>query len=167
MDKLQVVDSCPAYSARGYFFRQRLVDALDEGWWFEWMCSLSADNIAWRCPWLNFPAMSYSMSRQTGIRLIGLDHCVFYFPFRIRRQFGHDQTCPPEGMKYPATFPVGGTQLIRQAAAWRTRELLVPAPTFNYTLSDECWDWLNEEAQIGPSLVSEASTSSGRGRRDI
>ena len=35
MDKLQVVDSCPAYSALGYFFRQRLVDALDEGWWFD------------------------------------------------------------------------------------------------------------------------------------
>ena len=83
MDKLQVVDSCPAYSARGYFFRQRLVNALDEGWWFDWMCRLSADRIAWRCPWLNLPAMSYSMSRQTGIQLIGLTHCVFYFPFRF------------------------------------------------------------------------------------
>ncbi|GMP95954.1 hypothetical protein CsSME_00044807 [Camellia sinensis var. sinensis] len=57
IDKLQVVDSCLAYSARGYFFRQRLVDALDEGWGFEWMCNLSADRIAWRCPWLNLPAM--------------------------------------------------------------------------------------------------------------
>ena len=81
MDKLQVVDSCPAYSARGYFFRQRLVDAFDEGWWFDWMCSLSTDRIAWRCPWLNLLAMSYSMSRQTGIQLIGLTHWVFYFPF--------------------------------------------------------------------------------------
>ncbi|GMP98804.1 hypothetical protein CsSME_00046546 [Camellia sinensis var. sinensis] len=62
MDKLQVVDSCPAYSARGYFFRQRLVNALDEGWWFDWMYSLSADRIAWRYPWLNLPAMGYSMS---------------------------------------------------------------------------------------------------------
>ena len=48
MDKLQVVDSCPAYLARGYFFRQCLVDAFDEGWWFDWMCNLSADRIAWR-----------------------------------------------------------------------------------------------------------------------
>lgn len=167
MDKLQVVDSCPAYSARGYFFRQRLVDALDEGWWFEWMCNLSTNHIAWRCPWLNLPAMSYSMFQDTGIRLIGLTHCVFYFPFRILRQFGHDQTCPPEGIEYPVTFPVRGAHLARHTTAWRTRELLPPAPVFSCTLSDECWDWLNEEAQIGPRLASEASTSSGRGRRDI
>ncbi|KAF5933517.1 hypothetical protein HYC85_029688 [Camellia sinensis] len=166
MDKLQVVDSCPAYSARGYFFRQRLVDASDERWWFDWMCNLSADRIAWRCPWLNLPAMSYSMSRLIGIQLIGLTHCVFYFPFRFLRQFGHDQICPPEGIEYPAAFPVRGAQLARYATAWRTRELMSPAPTFSCTLSDECLDWLNEEAQIGPSLASEASTSSGRGRRD-
>ncbi|GMP93764.1 hypothetical protein CsSME_00043468 [Camellia sinensis var. sinensis] len=104
MDKLQVVDSCPAYSARGFFFRQRLVNALDEGWWFDWMCCLSADRIAWRCPWLNLQAMGYSMSRQIGIQLIGLTHCVFYFPFRFQRQFGHDQICPTEGIEYPATF---------------------------------------------------------------
>ena len=90
MDKLQIVDSYPAYSACGYFFRQRLVVALDEGLWVDWMCSLSADRIAWRCPWLNLPAMSYSMSRQTGIQLICLTHCVFYFPIRFPRQFGHE-----------------------------------------------------------------------------
>ena len=110
MDKLQVVDSCLAYSARGYFFRHRLVNALDEGWWFAWMCRLSADRIAWRCPWLNLSAMSYNMPGQTGIQLVGLTHCVFYFPFRIRRQFGHDQTCPPEGIEYPAAFPARGAQ---------------------------------------------------------
>ncbi|KAF5933359.1 hypothetical protein HYC85_029530 [Camellia sinensis] len=103
MDKLQVVDSCPVYSARGYFFRHRLVNALDEGWWFAWMCRLSAD---------------------------------------------------PRG-----------AQLAWQATAWRTRELLAPAPTFSCTLSDECLDWLNEEAQVGPVLASEILTSSGRGRR--
>ena len=115
MDKLQVVDSCPAYSARGYFFRQRLVNALDERWWFDWMCNLFADGIAWRCPWLNLPAMSYSMSRMIGLQLIGLTHCVFYFPFRFLRQFGHDQTCPPEGIEYPAAFSVRGAQLARYA----------------------------------------------------
>ncbi|KAF5934304.1 hypothetical protein HYC85_030475 [Camellia sinensis] len=126
----------------------------------------AGSRIAWRCPWLNLPAMSYSMSRLIGIQLIGLTHCVFYFPFRFLRQFGHDQICPPEGIEYPAAFPVRGAQLARYATAWRTRELLAPAPTFNCALSDECLDWLNEEAQIGPSLASEASTSSGRGRRD-
>ncbi|GMP69439.1 hypothetical protein CsSME_00028702 [Camellia sinensis var. sinensis] len=30
MDKLKVVDSCPAYSARAYFFRQQLVDFANE-----------------------------------------------------------------------------------------------------------------------------------------
>ncbi|KAF5934411.1 hypothetical protein HYC85_030582 [Camellia sinensis] len=165
MDKLQVVDSCPAYSAHGYFFRHRLVNAPDEGWWFTWMCHLSADRIAWRCPWVSLPAMSYNMPWQTGIQLIGLTHCVFYFPFRIRRQFGHDQTCPPEGIEYPAAFPARGAQLAWQATAWRMRGLLAPAPTFSCTLSDECLDWLNEEAQVGPTLASEASTSSGRGRR--
>ena len=100
------MDSCPAYSARGYFFRQRLVDALDEGWWFDGMCNLSADRIAWRCPWLNLSAMSYNMTRQPGIQLIVMTHCVFYFPFRFRRQFGHDQTYPLEGIEYPAAFPV-------------------------------------------------------------
>ncbi|KAF5934058.1 hypothetical protein HYC85_030229 [Camellia sinensis] len=105
---LQVVDSCPAYSARGYFFRQRLVDAPDERWWFDWVCNLSEDHIAWRCPWLNLPAMSYSMSRLIGIQLIGLTHCVFYFLFRFLRQFDHDQICPPEGIEYPAAFPVRG-----------------------------------------------------------
>ncbi|KAF5933747.1 hypothetical protein HYC85_029918 [Camellia sinensis] len=163
---LQVVDSCSAYSARGYFFRQHLVNALHERWWFDWMRNLSADRIAWRCPWLNLPAMSYSMSRLIGIQLVGLTHCVFYFPFRFLRQFGHDQICPPEGIEYPAAFPVRGAQLARYATVWRTRELLAPAPTFSCTLSDECLDWLNEEAQVGPSLASEASTSSGRGRRD-
>ncbi|KAF5931961.1 hypothetical protein HYC85_028132 [Camellia sinensis] len=166
MDKLQVVDSCPAYSARGYFFRQRLVDAPDEKWWLDWMCNLSADRIVWRCPRLNLPAMSYSMSRLIGIHLIGLTHCVFYFPFRFLRQFSHDQICPLEGIEYPAAFPVRGVQLARYATAWRTRELLAPAPTFSCILFDECLDWLNEEAQVGPSLASEASTSSGRGRRD-
>ncbi|KAF5932217.1 hypothetical protein HYC85_028388 [Camellia sinensis] len=145
---------------------QHLVNALDERWWFDWMCNLSADRIAWRCPWLNLPAMSYSMSRLIGIQLVGLTHCVFYFPFRFLRQFGHDQICPPEGIEYPAAFPVRGAQLARYAIAWRTRELLAPAPTFSCTLSDECLDWLNEEAQVGPSLASEASTSSGRWRGD-
>ncbi|KAF5931761.1 hypothetical protein HYC85_027932 [Camellia sinensis] len=130
------------------------------------MCNLSASRIAWRCPWLNLPAMSYSMSRLIGIQLIGLTYCVFYFPFRFLRQFGHDQICPPEGIEYPAAFPVRGAQLARYATAWRTRELLAPAPTFSCTLSDECLDWLNEEAQIGPSLASEASTNFRRGRRD-
>ncbi|KAF5933240.1 hypothetical protein HYC85_029411 [Camellia sinensis] len=165
MDKLQIVDSCPAYLARGYFFRHRLVNALDEGWWFAWMCRLSADRITWRCPWLSLPAMSYNMPRHTRIQLIGLTHCAFYFPFRIRRQFGHDQTCPPEGIEYPAAFPARSAQLAWQATAWRTRELLAAAPTLSCTLSDECLDWLNEEAQVGPILASEASTSSGRGRR--
>lgn len=31
MDKLKVVDSCLAYSSRGYFFWRRLVNAPDEG----------------------------------------------------------------------------------------------------------------------------------------
>ncbi|KAF5932549.1 hypothetical protein HYC85_028720 [Camellia sinensis] len=106
MDKLQIVESCPAYSARGYFFRQRLVNALNEGWWYNWMCSFSANHIAWRCPWLNLPAMSYNLTRQPGIQLIGMTHCVFYFPFWFWRQFGHDQTCRPEGIEYPAAFPV-------------------------------------------------------------
>ena len=106
MDKLQIVESCPAYSTRGYFFRQHLVDALDEGWWYNWMCNLSANRIAWRCPWLNLPAMSYNMTRQLGIQLIGMTHRVFYFPFRFRRQFEHNQTCPPEGIEYPAAFLV-------------------------------------------------------------
>lgn len=75
------------------------------------MCSLFAVSIAWRCPWLNLPEMSYSMSRQPGIQLIDLTHCVFYFPFRIRRQFGHDQTCPEEGIEYPVAFPARGAQL--------------------------------------------------------
>lgn len=108
MDKLRVVDSCPSYSARSYFFRQRLVDAPDEGWWYNWMCSLSVDHIAWRCPWLNLPTMSYSMTRQLGIQLIGMTHYVFYFPFWFRRQFEHDQICLEEGIEYPATFPVQG-----------------------------------------------------------
>jgi len=166
MDKLRVVDSCSAYSARSYSFRRRLVDAPDEGWWYDWMCSLSADRIAWHCPWLNLPAMSYSMTHQPRIQLIGQTHCVFYFPFRFRRQFRHDQTCLEEGMEYPVTFPVRGVQPTRYTAAWRTRELLAPTPIFSCILFDECIDWLNEEAQIGPSLVSKASTNSGRGRRD-
>ncbi|KAF5932500.1 hypothetical protein HYC85_028671 [Camellia sinensis] len=87
-------------------------------------------------------------------------------PLLLQRQFGHDQTCPPEGIEYPATFPVRGPQLAQYATAWRTRELLAPAPTFNCTLSDECLDWLNEKAQEGPTLASEASTSSGRGSRN-
>ncbi|KAF5933910.1 hypothetical protein HYC85_030081 [Camellia sinensis] len=74
-------------------------------------------------------------------------------------------TCPPEGIEYPAAFPARGAQLAWQATAWRTRELLAPALTFSCTLSDECLDWLNEEAQVGPTLALEASTSSGRGRR--
>ncbi|THG07133.1 hypothetical protein TEA_000695 [Camellia sinensis var. sinensis] len=86
----------PDPNARGYFFRQRLVDAFDEGWWFDWMCNLSADRIAWRCPWLNLPAMSYSMFRQTGIQLVGLTHWVFYFPFRVQRQFGVNHLIPME-----------------------------------------------------------------------
>ena len=106
------------------------------------------------------------MTRQPGIQLIGLTHCVFYFPFRILRQFGHNQTCPLEGIEYPVTFPIRGAQLARYATAWRTRELLAPAPAFSCSLSDECLDWLNEEAQIGPSLASETPASSGRGRRD-
>ena len=164
MDKLQVMDPCPAYSARGYFFRRRLVAALNEGWWFDWMSSVSADRIAWCCPWLNLLVMSYSMSRQTGIQLIGLTHCVFYFPFWFQCQFSYDQSCPTEGIEYPAAFLVPGAQLARYATAWRMRELLAPAPTFSYTLSDECIDWLNEEAQIRPTLASDTSTSSRRGR---
>ena len=98
MDKLQVVDSCPAYSARGYFFRQRLVDAPDERRWFDWMCNLSSGRSAWRCPWLNLPAMSYSMSWLIGIQLIGLTHCVFYIPFWFLRQLGHDQISHLRGL---------------------------------------------------------------------
>ena len=130
------------------------------------MCSLSTVNIAWRCPWLNLSVMSYSMPRQPGIQLIGLTHCVFYFPFRFWRQFGHDQTCPEEGIEYPTAFLVRGTQLAQYAIARRTRELLVPAPTFSCTLSDECIAWLDEEAQVGPTLISESSTSSGRGHKN-
>ena len=95
-----------------------------------------------------------------------MTHCVFYFPFRFRCQFGHDQICPEEGIEYPATISVWGAQLARYATAWRTRALLAPVPTFSCTLSDECIGWLDEEAQIGPPLASEASTNSGRGRRN-
>ena len=130
------------------------------------MCNLSADGIAWSCHWLNLPAMSYSMSRLIEIQLIGLTHCVFYFPIRFLRQFGHDQTCPPDGGEYSTAFQVRGAQLARYAKAWRTRALLAPASTFSCTLSDECVDWLNEEARVGPSLASDAPSSSGRGHKD-
>lgn len=166
MDKLKVVDLCPAYSACSYFFRQWLVDAPDERWWCEWMCSLFANHIAWHCPWLNLPEMSYSMSQQPGIQLIGLTHCVLYFPFRFWHQFRHDQTCPEEGVEYPVSYQIKGSYLARYPTAWRTRELLDPAPTFSCTLSDECLAWLDEEAQTGSTLASETSTSSVRGRRN-
>ncbi|KAL7253163.1 hypothetical protein ACSBR1_007650 [Camellia fascicularis] len=63
MDRLKVVDSCSAYSTRGYFFRQRLVDFPNEGWWCHWMCNRSAVDIVWRCPWFNLPKMSYNMAQ--------------------------------------------------------------------------------------------------------
>ncbi|XP_028087797.1 uncharacterized protein LOC114288484 isoform X3 [Camellia sinensis] len=162
MEKLKVVDSCPAYSARGFFFRQRLVDFPNEGWWCHWMCNRSAVDIAWRCPWFDLPEMCYSMSRQPGIQLVGLTHYVFYFRFRFRRRFGHNQTCPEKRVEYPASFPVRGSQLARYPTAWRTKEPLAPAPNFSCALSGECIAWLEDEAQTGPTLASEASTSSGK-----
>lgn len=158
MDKLKVVDPCPKYSARTYFLRPQLVKFSSEGMWCDWMRSRSAVDIAWRSPWLNLAKMSYSMSRQPGIQLIGLTHCVFYFPFRFRRQFGHDQICPDDGIKYPASFPVRGSYLPRYLSAWNTREFLAPALTFSSILPDEYLVWLEDEEQIRPTLVTETST---------
>ena len=166
MDRLKVMDFCSAYSARSYFFRQRLVDFPNKGWWCHLMCNRSVVDIAWRCAWFDLPEISYSMVWQHGIQLIGLTHYVFYFPFRFRRQFGHDQTCPEEGLEYPASFPIRGSQLAQYPTAWRTRELLAPAPNFSWALSGECIAWLEDKAQTGPILASETSTSSGRGHRN-
>ncbi|KAF5934200.1 hypothetical protein HYC85_030371 [Camellia sinensis] len=115
MDKLKMVDPCLEYSARAYWFCQRLVDFPNERWWCNWMCSKSAADIAWRCPWLNLIEMSYSITRYL--------------------------------------------------AAWRTRELLAPVPSFSYALSGECFAWLEDEAQVGSTLATEASTSTSRGSK--
>ncbi|KAL7164625.1 hypothetical protein ACSBR2_040508 [Camellia fascicularis] len=119
-----------------------------------------------RCPWFDLPEMSYNMAQQPGIQLISLTHCVFYFSFRFRRQFGHDQICPKEGIEYPTPFPIRGSQLARYPTTWRTRELLAPAPNFSCAFSVKCIAWLEDKAQTGPTLASEASTSSGRGCRN-
>ncbi|GMP35330.1 hypothetical protein CsSME_00007805 [Camellia sinensis var. sinensis] len=47
--QLKVVDPCPMYSARAYFFHQRLVDFPTEEWLCNWMCSRSAADITWCC----------------------------------------------------------------------------------------------------------------------
>ncbi|KAL7214355.1 hypothetical protein ACSBR1_026713 [Camellia fascicularis] len=153
MDKLRVVGPCPEYLARAYFFLQRLIDFPLEGLWCDWMCSRSTADRSWRCPWFNLAGMSYNMSRQSGIELIGLTHCVFYFPLQFRRQFGHDQIRPDEGVEYTTSFPIRTSHLPRYLMAWRTREILAPAISFSYTLPEECLAWLEEEAEVGLFLA--------------
>ncbi|KAL7249856.1 hypothetical protein ACSBR1_011938 [Camellia fascicularis] len=84
---------------------------------------------------------------------------------QFRCQFGHDQIGPEEGVEYPISFPIRGSHLARYLTAWRTRELLAPAPSFSFALSGECLAWLEDKAQTGPTLASEASTSTSGGCR--
>ena len=88
-----------------------------------------------------------------------MTHCVFYFPF------GHDQTRLAEGIEYSALFLICASHFAWYPTAWRTRELLAHAPSFSYALSGECLAWLDDEAQVGPTLATEASASTSRGRR--
>ncbi|KAF5932005.1 hypothetical protein HYC85_028176 [Camellia sinensis] len=165
MDNLKVVDPCPEYSARTYFLRPQLVEFSSKGMWCDWMHSRSTADIAWRSPWLILAKMSYSMSRQPGIQLIGLTHCLFYFPFRFRHQFGHDQICPNEGIKYPTSFPIRGSYLPRYLSTWNTREFLALALTFSSILLDEYLVWLEDEEQIRLTSITETSTGMKKRRR--
>ncbi|CAL5327954.1 unnamed protein product [Camellia sinensis] len=91
---------------------------------------------------------------------------MFYIPFWFRRQFGHDQAQPEEGVEYPTSFPICVAHLTQYLTAWRTREMLALVPSFSCALSGECLAWLEEEAHVGPTLTVKTSASTSRGRRN-
>ncbi|THG21568.1 hypothetical protein TEA_007942 [Camellia sinensis var. sinensis] len=74
----------------------------------------------------------------TSIQLIDVAQCLK----EGNNCIGLALTRPDKAVEYPTSFPIRASYLVRYLAIWRTRELLVPASSFNYALSGECLAWL-------------------------
>jgi hypothetical protein len=151
LDKLGALKApLPGYE----LFPRHLVDrpmvfhhelAVDD--WFAFLNDLQSEDIVWRCPWLNIPAMTLFTVGQNKVVIAGLDCFTFYIPGRIRRQLGRSQGYHRHGAEV-FEMPVFDIWHLRNYAdLWDNRVMREPNPGFRTWLENRYKRWLAEEME--------------------
>lgn len=59
--------------------------------WYAFLHDMQSEDIVWRCPWLNLPAMAINSASFQRMVIASLVSFTFYIPGRTLHQFGMSQ----------------------------------------------------------------------------
>ncbi|KAI8572061.1 hypothetical protein RHMOL_Rhmol01G0169200 [Rhododendron molle] len=96
--------------------------------WYAFLNDMQSEDIVWRCPWLNLPAMTVNSARFKRVIFAGLASFTFYIPGRTLRQLGTSQESRRFGRERFGLPTFDGHNLQAYEYSWTNRELEEPLP---------------------------------------
>lgn len=113
--------------------------------WFAFLNAIQPEDIIWRCPWLNLPAMTVFSAGFKRVVIAGLSFFTFYVPGRTLRQLGRTQGYKRFGAE-EFELPVFDPWNLRcYKDNWENRTVKEPTPDFQTWLESRYIRWLRAE----------------------
>src|SRR5918999_1467456 len=137
------------YNPKGLFSRRRVHGLLTQ---HEWIVIFAARRtvVRWVVPWWSVQSMVDTV-RSPYVRLASLTMLTFYFPVRLRRQYGSRQFIPDTDTLKPLDKPM----LRGNARSWedywsaRPRTEVTPLTVGDAKVSKDYLDWIASNTAIG------------------
>ncbi|KAI8550575.1 hypothetical protein RHMOL_Rhmol06G0117800 [Rhododendron molle] len=108
---------------------------------------LQSEDIVWRCPWLNLPAMTVNSVGFKRVILARLMSFTFYIPGRTLRQLGRNQENRCFGRERFGLPTFDSHNLQAYKYSWNNRELEEPLPDPITWLESRYVKWLHKEVK--------------------
>ncbi|KAI8537837.1 hypothetical protein RHMOL_Rhmol09G0055100 [Rhododendron molle] len=119
--------------------------------WYAFLNDMQSEDIVWRCPWLNLPAMTVKSAGFKRVILAGLTSFTFYIPGRTLRQLGRNQESRCFGRECFRLPTFDSHNLQAYEYSWTNRELEEALPDPLTWLENRYVKWLRGEvyARLG------------------
>ena len=123
-------------------------------------------SIKWVIPWWKLKKM-IGCNTQPFCRLPSLSKLTFYYPCRVKRQYGTAQTIPTGDLRRPYEFPVS-QEVERFDGYWCARPLWkVITQKASSSLSNDVKRWLNGRSQKDRTKIEKTNVKTRLGDKKI
>ena len=150
LEKLQLLSKPKAspYKASDYPGRTFIERFHKEEDWLQWLKSLDAESIAWRCPDWTLPRSMMVANMNLGyVVIMGLTKSTFYIPQRFNRQYALDQIELLAEMIIPRTDVITTHSLNIYSGSWRMRCKMIALPKFKKRTTRSYKKWLTKDIE--------------------